>query len=254
LRVARAELTGELQLLGNGEIHVATATERLSRKYHVDIRTASPAIAYRETITTSTESHGRYKHQTGGHGQFADVKLRLEPRERGHGATFSDTIVGGVVPKTFIPAVEKGVREALASAGRHGYPVTDIHVTLYDGAFHAVDSSEASFKTAAGIAIRDALERIGTVVLEPLVRLASTVPTATLSAVVAQLTAKRGQILGFESADRPGRDRVIALVPQAELARYATELRTATAGLGMFTAQHERFEVAPDRVAAGSSS
>jgi elongation factor G len=254
LRVARAELTGELQLLGNGEIHVATATERLSRKYHVDIRTASPAIAYRETITTSTESHGRYKHQTGGHGQFADVKLRLEPRERGHGATFSDTIVGGVVPKTFIPAVEKGVREALASAGRHGFPVTDIHVTLYDGAFHAVDSSEASFKTAAGIAIRDALERIGTVVLEPLVRLASTVPTATLSAVVAQLTAKRGQILGFESADRPGRDRVIALVPQAELARYATELRTATAGLGMFTAQHERFEVAPDRVAAGSSS
>ena len=254
LRVARAELTGELQLLGNGEIHVATATERLARKYHVDIRTASPSIAYRETITTTTESHGRYKHQTGGHGQFADVKLRLEPRERGHGATFSDTIVGGVVPKTFIPAVEKGVREALASAGRHGFPVTDIHVTLYDGAFHAVDSSEASFKTAAGIAIRDALERIGTVVLEPLVRLESTVPSAALSAVVAQLTAKRGQILGFESAGRPGRDRVIALVPQAELARYATELRTATAGLGMFTAQHERFEVAPDRVAAGSSS
>jgi elongation factor G len=252
LRVARAELTGELQLLGNGEIHVATAAERLSRKYHVDIRTASPAIAYRETITSATESHGRYKHQTGGHGQFADVKLRIEPRERGAGVSFSDTIVGGVVPKAFIPAVEKGVREALLSGGRHGFPVTDLHVTLYDGAFHTVDSSEASFKTAAGIAIRDALERIGTVVLEPLVRLSTTVPSATLSAVVAQITAKRGQILGFEGADRPGRDRVIALVPQAELARYATELRTATAGLGMFTAQHERFEVAPERLAASS--
>ena len=242
LRVARAAFTGELQLLGNGEAHVTTATERLARKYRVDVRTTPPTVPYRETIASAADVHGRYKHQTGGHGQFADVKLKVEPRERGHGVTFKDAIVGGVVPKQFFPAVERGVREALESGGPHGYPVTDLHVTLYDGAFHAVDSSEASFRTAAGMAIRDALGRAGTVVLEPLLRIASTVPSASLSGAVAQLTAKRGQIVGFEDAGRPGWDRVVALVPQAELARYATELRTATTGLGTFEATFERFE------------
>lgn len=251
LRVARAELTGELQLLGNGEVHVTTATERLSRKFRVDVKTAPPSIAYRETITQGTESHGRYKHQTGGHGQFADVKLRIEPRPRGHGVTFEEKIVGGVVPKQFFPAVEKGVREALQT-GPHGFPVVDLHVTLFDGQFHSVDSSEASFKTAAGMAVREALERLGTVVLEPIVRVTTTVPSASLSAIVGQLTAKRGQILGFETGDRPGWDRVVALVPQAELARYVTELRTASAGLGSYTAQHERFDVAPERALAAT--
>ena len=247
LHVARAEFTNELQLLGSGETHVATATERLARKYNVDVKTHPPSIAYRETITASTEVHSRYKHQTGGHGQFADVKLRFESRQRGAGVTFQEKIVGGVVPKQFFPAVEKGVREALATGGPHGYPVTDIHVTLYDGAFHDVDSSEASFKTASSMGVRDALQKLGTVVLEPLMRLQTTVPSAGLSAAVSQLTAKRGQILGFEQADKPGWDRIVALVPQAELGRYATELRTATAGLGTYSARHERFEIAPER-------
>ena len=251
LRVGRAEFTNELQLLGNGEVHVSTATERLARKYNVDVKTHPPSVAYRETILTATEAHARYKHQTGGHGQFADVKLRFEPRERGAGVTFQEKIVGGVVPRQFLPAVEKGVREALASGGPHGFPVTDLHVTLFDGTFHAVDSSEASFKTAAGMAVRDALERLGTVVLEPLTRVETHVPSVSLSGAVAQLTAKRGQILGFEPGERPGWDRVLALVPQAELSRYATELRTATVGLGTFTVRHERFEVAPERTAAG---
>ena len=251
LRVGRAEFTNELQLLGNGEVHVSTATERLARKYNVDVKTHPPSVAYRETILTATEAHARYKHQTGGHGQFADVKLRFEPRERGAGVTFQEKIVGGVVPRQFFPAVEKGVREALASGGPHGFPVTDLHVTLFDGTFHAVDSSEASFKTAAGMAVRDALERLGTVVLEPLTRVETHVPSVSLSGAVAQLTAKRGQILGFEPGERPGWDRVLALVPQAELSRYATELRTATVGLGTFTVRHERFEVAPERTAAG---
>ena len=250
LHVARAEFTNELQLLGSGETHVATATERLARKYNVDVKTHPPSIAYRETITASTEIHSRYKHQTGGHGQFADVKLRFEPRPRGAGVTFQEKIVGGVVPKQFFPAVEKGVREALASGGPHGFPVTDIHVTLFDGAFHDVDSSEASFKTASGMGVRDALQKLGTVVLEPLMRLETTVPSAGLSAAVSQLTAKRGQILGFEQADKPGWDRIVALVPQAELGRYATELRTATAGLGTYSARHERFEIAPERAVA----
>jgi elongation factor G len=251
LRVGRAEFTNELQLLGNGEVHVSTATERLARKYNVDVKTHPPSVAYRETIQRGIETHARYKHQTGGHGQFADVKLRFEPRERGAGVTFEEKIVGGVVPRQFFPAVEKGVREALASGGPHGFPVTDLHVTLFDGTFHAVDSSEASFKTAAGMAVREALEKLGTVVLEPLVRVETHVPSATLSGAVAQLTAKRGQILGFEPGEKAGWDRVVALVPQAELSRYATELRTATAGLGTFSARHERFEVAPERSAAG---
>jgi elongation factor G len=247
LRVGRAEFTNELQLLGSGETHVSTATERLARKFNVDVKTNPPAIAYRETIQSSTEIHSRYKHQTGGHGQFADVWLRFEQRERGSGVIFAEKIVGGVVPKQFFPAVEKGVREALASGGPHGFPVTDLHVTLFDGAFHDVDSSEASFKTASGMAVRDALHKLGTVVLEPLMRVETTVPSSSLSSAVSQLTAKRGQILGFEAADKAGWDRVVALVPQSELARYATELRTATAGLGTYAARHERFEVAPER-------
>ncbi|MBV8368640.1 MAG: elongation factor G [Candidatus Eremiobacteraeota bacterium] len=247
LRVARAEFTNELQLLGSGETHVSTATERLARKFNVDVKTHPPAIAYRETIQSGTEIHSRYKHQTGGHGQFADVWLRFEPLARGSGVSFSEKIVGGVVPRQFFPAVEKGVREALASGGPHGFPVTDLHVTLFDGAFHDVDSSEASFKTASGMGVRDALHKLGTVVLEPLMRVETLVPSTFLSAAVSQITAKRGQILGFEGADKQGWDRIVALVPQAELSRYATELRTASSGLGTYSARHERFEVAPER-------
>jgi elongation factor G len=247
LRVGRAEFTNELQLMGSGETHVSTATERLARKFNVDVKTHPPAIAYRETIQSGTEIHSRYKHQTGGHGQFADVWLRFETLPRGSGVSFTEKIVGGVVPRQFFPAVEKGVREALAAGGPHGFPVTDLHVTLFDGAFHDVDSSEASFKTASGMGVRDALQKLGTVVLEPLMRVETLVPSAFLSAAVSQITAKRGQILGFEGADKQGWDRIVALVPQAELSRYATELRTASAGLGTYTARHERFEIAPER-------
>jgi len=251
LRVVRADFTNELHLLGNGEMHVVTATERLSRKYRLALETHAPTVPYRETITSPTEIHTRYKHQTGGHGQFGDVWLRIEPRERGHGVTFADKIVGGVVPKQFFPAVEKGVREALMRGPVGGFPVTDIHVTLFDGSYHDVDSSEAAFRTAGGMAIRDALPKCGPVLLEPLVRVETLVPTEYMSAAVGQLTAKRGQILGFDTSDRPGYDCVRALVPQSELARYITELRTATAGFGTYSWRHERFEIAPDRVAAG---
>lgn len=251
LHVDRAEFTNELQLLGSGEIHVKTATERLSRKYHLALETAAPAIPYQETITGKTEIHSRYKHQTGGHGQFGDVWLRIEPRERGHGVTFSEEIVGGVVPRQFFPAVEKGVREALLHGPKAGFPVVDLHVTLYDGAYHAVDSSEASFKTAAAMAIRDGLPKCTPVILEPIVRLEILVPDAYASTVVSQLTAKRGQILSYDADEKkPGYQRVVAYVPQVELGRYITELRTASQGLGTFTWKHERFDIVPDKVAA----
>jgi len=245
LRLQRAEVTNELLLLGCGEQHVSIAAERLARKYKVEVEMHAPAIPYTETITAGTEIHSRYKHQTGGHGQFADVKLRFAPRERGNGVTFEEKIVGGVVPRQFFPAVEKGVREALLHGSVGGYPVTDVHVTLFDGAFHDVDSSEMSFKTASGMAVRDALPKCAPTVLEPIVRVTVTVPTAYTSTVIQQLTGKRGQILGMNAADRAGYDVVEADVPQVELARYITELRTATQGLGTYSWRHERYDAVP---------
>ncbi|HTU83678.1 MAG TPA: elongation factor G, partial [Candidatus Acidoferrales bacterium] len=225
LRLQRADITHELLLLGGGEQHVSIAVERLARKYKVEVEIAPPTIPYTQTITNGTEIHSRYKHQTGGHGQFGDVWLRFEPRERGSGVTFEEKIVGGVVPRQFIPAVEKGVREALLH-GPGGHPVTDLHVTLYDGQYHDVDSSEQSFKTAAGMGVRDALPKCNPVVLEPIVRVEVLVPASYTSTVIQQLTGKRGQILGMNPAtDRPGWDLVEAFVPQVELARYITELR-----------------------------
>jgi elongation factor G len=244
LKLTRAEITGELLLLGSGEQHVAIAVERLARKYKVEVETAAPEIPYLQTITGGTEVHSRYKHQTGGHGQFGDVWLRFEPRERGSGVTFEEKIVGGVVPRQFIPAVEKGVREALAH-GPNGYPVTDLHVTLYDGQYHDVDSSEQSFKTAAGMGVRDALPKCHPVVLEPISRVNVTVPTQYTSTVIQQLTGKRGQILGMNPAEQGGFDVVEADVPAVELSRYITELRTGTQGLGTFAARHERYDPVP---------
>ena len=247
LRLARAEFTNELQLLGNGEQHVSTAVERLARKYNVAVEMHPPTIPYRETITGDTEVHARYKHQTGGHGQFGDVWLRIQARDRGHGITFEEKIVGGVVPRQFFPAVEKGVREALQHGPVSGYPVTDLHVILFDGSYHSVDSSEQSFKTAGAMAIRDALPKCNPVVLEPIVRVQTTVPSSYTSSVIQLLTGKRGQILGMNPAEKSGLDVVEADVPQVELARYITELRTATQGLGSFKWQHERFDPVPSK-------
>jgi elongation factor G len=248
LQVVRAEFTGELQLLGLGEVHVATAMSRLSRKYHLALGMSPPSVAYRETITQSTEMHARYKHQTGGHGQFGDVVLRIEPRERGHGVTFSEQVVGGVVPRQFFPAVEKGVRDALAKGPVAGYPVVDLHVTLIDGAYHAVDSSEQSFKTAGSMAIREGLPKCGPVLLEPIVYVEAIVPDESASSILGGLTGKRGQVLSFEPAEKRGFQRVAAYAPQAELGNYITELRTATQGLGTYAWRHERFDPAPPKI------
>jgi elongation factor G len=249
LRVRRADMTNELLLLGCGEQHASIAIERLARKYKVEVEMHPPSIPYIETITAGTEIHSRYKHQTGGHGQFADVWLRFEPRPRGSGVTFEEKIVGGVVPRQFFPAVEKGVREALLH-GPSGHPVTDVHVTLYDGAYHDVDSSEMSFKTASGMGVREALPKCNPVVLEPIVHVSVLVPTTYTSTVIQQLTGKRGQILGMNPAEKTGSDVVEAYVPQVELARYITELRTGTQGLGTYSWRHERYDPVPgNRVA-----
>ena len=250
LRLERAPITNELLLLGSGEQHVSIAVERLTRKFKVEVVTAPPTIPYQETITAGTEVHARYKHQTGGHGQFGDVWLRFQPQDRGHGVTFEEKIVGGVVPRQFFGAVEKGVREALMHGSVGGYPVTDLHVVLFDGAYHDVDSSEQAFKTAAGMGVRDAMPKCNPVVLEPIVHVAVTVPSNYTSSVMQQLTGKRGQILGMNPAEKAGYDTVEAYVPQVELARYITELRTATQGLGTFSWRHERFDPVPGKWSA----
>ena len=249
LRVGRAEFTNELQLLGSGEVHVSTALERLARKYNLSLDAKEPAIAYRTTITGSTDVHARYKHQTGGHGQFADVKIKIEPRPRGNGVTFEEQIVGGVVPRNFIPAVERGVREALEKGPINGYPVVDVHVILHDGQYHDVDSSDQAFRTAGSMAMRDGIPKCKPVVLEPIVRLDAEVPNASASGALAQVTTKRGQVLAFEPAEKPGFHHIAAFVPQAELSHYITELRTISQGLGTFRWKHDRFEIVPQRIA-----
>jgi len=249
--VERADFTDELVLRGYGEMHLAVTVERLQRKYNVKLDTQLPQVPYRETITGKTKQQGRYKHQTGGHGMFGDVHLEIEPQPRSSGFKFTEHIVGGVIPKQFFPGVEKGVREALEKGPLGGFPVVDVHVTLYDGSYHNVDSNEMSFKLAASLAMREGMPKCNPVLLEPIQRVEVTVPTAYTSTVLQQISGRRGQILSYgPNESRRGHDVVKALVPQSELPRYLTELRTATQGLGYFTAAHDHFEYAPPKVVA----
>ncbi len=249
LVVERAPFTDELVLRGYGEMHLTVTVERLQRKYNVKLDTHLPQVPYRETITGKTKQQGRYKHQTGGHGMFGDVHLEIEPLPRGTGFKFDEHIVGGVVPKQFFPGVEKGVREALEKGPLGGFPVVDVHVTLYDGSYHSVDSNEMSFKLAASLAMREGMPKCNPVLLEPIQRVEISVPSAYTSSVLQQISGRRGQILNYgPSDDRRGYDTIRALVPQSELPRYLTELRTATQGLGYYVAEHDHFEFAPPKV------
>ena len=245
----RAPFTDELVLRGHGEMHLAVTAERLQRKYNVKLDTQLPHVPYRETISNKTQQQGRYKHQTGGHGMFGDVHLEIQPQARGGGFKFDERVVGGVVPKQFFPGVEKGVREALEKGPIAGFPVVDVHVTLYDGSYHTVDSNEASFRMAASLAMREGLPKCQPALLEPILRVEITVPSNFTSTVLQQVSGHRGQILSYGASDsRAGWDAVKALVPQAELPRYLTELRTATQGLGYYVAEHDHFEFAPPKV------
>lgn len=234
LSVEHAHDTNETVLHGQGEIHLNTAIDRLARNYGLKLGTQRPQIAYKETIRRKVHQHGRLKRQTGGHGQFADVKIDIEPRERGAGFAFIDKVVGGAVPRNFIPAVEEGAVEA-AKKGAFGYPVVDIAVTLLDGQFHSVDSSDMAFKTATGIAMREGLAAADPVLLEPIDHVSISVPSEFTSRAQRILTGRRGQILGYaERAGWPGWDDVEALVPQSELHDLIIELRSQTLGLGTF--------------------
>lgn len=244
LIIERNPETHQTLLWGMGETHLSIAIERLSRKFGVEVETEEVRVAYRETITTMAEAEGKYKKQTGGHGQFGVAWLRIEPRQRGEGFEFVDAIVGGAIPRQFIPAVEKGVAETMEHGGHFGYPVVDVQVTCYDGKHHAVDSSEMSFKMAASIGFKDAMAKAGPILLEPVSELVVTVPETNQGDVMGDLNSKRGRIQGSASVGR-GEVEVVAFVPTSEILRYAIDLRSMTHGRGRFSATHASYEPVP---------
>lgn len=241
--------TREVILWGQGEVHLQVALARLRRKYSLPMSTQLPQVPYKETIRRSTNSHGRYKHQSGGHGAFGDVYLDIKPLPRGEGFQFHQTIVGGVVPKQYIPGVETGVREYLQH-GPLGFPVVDVDVTLTDGSHHSVDSSEQAFKQAARIAMNEGMSQCNPVLLEPVLAITISVPTEFTSKALQLITGRRGQILGYESISNwKGWDKVSGYLPQAEMQDFIIELRSLTLGVGFFDWKYNHLQEVPDKLA-----
>jgi elongation factor G len=248
LHVERDEDTGEMLISGSGQLHVEVAVERLEHKYGVSVVLKAPKVPYRETMRKKVEAHGRVKKQSGGHGQFADCKISVEPLTRGAGFEFVDKIVGGSIPRQYIPAVEKGVIEAMQTGAVAHCPVVDVRVTLLDGQFHDVDSSEMAFKVAGSLAFKDAMEQSRPALLEPYVHIEVTVPEASMGDVMGDLNARRAKVEGMEA---DGADQIIkARVPMAEILRYAPDLTSMTHGAGHFQMSFSHYELAPDNVVA----
>ena len=238
-RLTQTGESGEIRLDGQGEMHLRVAVERLEARFGIAVQARAPRVGYRETIRGRTSVRGRHRKQSGGHGQFGDAVLEIEPLPRGEGVRFEDRITGGVVPRQFIPSVEKGVRDALRE-GPLGFPVTDLLVRLVDGSYHSVDSSDAAFQAAGRIAMAEGLPQCAPVLLEPMLRVDVHVPNEATARVNAILSARRGQILGFDAREGwPGWDRVQAVMPEAEVGDMIVEIRSASAGVGHFTARFD---------------
>jgi elongation factor G len=239
LRLNHAKETHQLVLWGQGEMHLRVALERLTRKYGVAAEPHRRQVPYKETIRKGIEVRGRHKKQSGGHGQFGDVKITIKPLSRGSGFTFDETIHGGVVPRQFIPSVEIGVKDYLAR-GPLGFPVVDVAVTLTDGSYHTVDSSDMAFRQAGRIAMAEGMPQCNPVLLEPVMVIEISVPSDATAKVNAMISQRRGQILGFDArAGWPGWDVVQALMPESEMQDLIVELRSATAGVGTFSAKFD---------------
>jgi elongation factor G len=241
----------QVLLNGQGEGHVRLALERLKRRFGVEVATDRPKTPYRETITKGATQRGRHKKQSGGHGQFGDVVIEIKPMPRGSGFSFESKVTGGAVPKQWIPAVEQGVRDGLAK-GPLGFPVIDLHVTLLDGSWHSVDSSEMAFRTAGRIAIEEGLKACGPILLEPIEKLTVFTPATAMSNINSALSARRGQILGFgPRQDWPGWEAIEAYLPQDECVELIAELRSLTQGLGAFEASFDHMAESRRNVEAG---
>jgi elongation factor G len=241
--------THEVILWGQGDVHLQIAMDRLSRKYNLPMSTHMPLVAYKETIRKTTSNiHGRYKHQTGGHGQFGDIYIDITPLPRGSGFNFNETIVGGVVPKQYIPSVENGVREFLHH-GPLGFPIVDIAVTLTNGSYHNVDSSDQAFKQAARIAMQTGLPQCEPTLLEPIATVSISVPSNFTANVLKLVSGRRGQILGYDAKDHwQGWDEVSAQLPMAEMQTLILELRSQSMGVGFFSWQFDHLNPVPDKL------
>jgi elongation factor G len=244
LVIERSDETHQTVLRGMGETHLAVVLEKLARKFGVNVDTEDVRVPYRETIGGSAEAEGKYKKQTGGHGQFGVAWLRVEPRERGAGFEFVDKIVGGAIPRQFIPAVQKGIEETMAMGGVHGFPVVDVRVECFDGKYHPVDSSEMSFKMAGSLGFKEAMAKAGVIVLEPISLLKVTVPAAYQGDVMGDINSRRGRVQGTEPVG-DGEQEITATVPTSEILRYAIDLRSMTGGRGRFVATHSHYDVLP---------
>jgi elongation factor G len=245
--------TQETVLRGMGELHLRYLLERMAGQYKLEVQTRAPSVPYRETATRSAEGHSRHKKQTGGAGQFGEVFLRIEPLPRGEGFAFVDAIKGGVIPGNFIPSVEKGVRSALTAGPLAGFPVEDVKVTVFDGKSHSVDSKDIAFQAAGRKAMLDALRNAGGIVLEPVMQIEVTTPDSHLGDITADLTGRRGQVLGTESLSAS-----VALVrgqvPLAELDGYANRLKSITAGQGLYSLSSSHYSAVPQDVQQRLSS
>ena len=245
-RVRTDEDVGQVVISGMGELHLEILVDRLRREFGVEARVGRPQVAYKETLVRPAEGEGRYVKQTGGRGQYGHVKIRVTPARPGAGFEFANEIVGGVVPREYVRPVEQGVRDAMTTGVLAGYPIEDVRVALYDGSHHDVDSSEGAFRIAGVMAFRDAAQRAGAVLLEPVMRMEVVVPEAYMGDVISDLNARRGKVRSMEA--RGGSQIVNAGVPLAEMFGYATELRSRTQGRATYTMHFDRYEAVPDGV------
>ena len=241
------EETGQTIIAGMGELHLEIIVDRLLREFKVEANVGKPQVAYKETVRKMADVDHKYARQSGGKGQYGHVKIRLEPNESGKGYEFRNEVVGGAIPKEYIPAVDAGIKGAMASGVLAGYPVVDCIVTLYDGSYHEVDSSEMAFKIAGSMAFKEACRKADPVILEPIMKVCVIVPEEYMGDVIGDLNSRRGQIRGFE--DRPGAKQIDAFVPLSEMFGYATDLRSKTQGRGQYTMEPSHYIELPKNIA-----
>ena len=245
-RVKKDLETGEVIISGMGELHLDIIVDRMRREFNVGVSVGRPQVAFKETIKKEVEAEGKYIKQSGGRGQYGHVKIRIKPKERGEGFTFVDEIKGGVIPKEFISPVEKGIKEAKDKGVLANYPIVDIEVTLYDGSYHEVDSSEIAFKVAASMALQEGVKRADPILLEPIMKVEVLVPSNFFGDVIGDISSRRGRI--EETKDRTNLKVIDAKVPLANMFGYTTTLRSITEGRGNFTMQFDHYEEVPQNI------
>jgi elongation factor G len=247
IQARRDEKTHELILSGMGQVHLEVTIEKLKRKFNVDVEMKTQKVPYLETFKAQVKAQGKYKKQSGGRGQYGDCWVEFSPRQRGEGFLFEDKIVGGVIPRQYIPAVEKGIFEASQDGFLAGYPLVDFKAAVYDGSFHTVDSSEMAFKVAGSLAFKKAMETAKVVLLEPMMNMKVTVPEETMGDVIGDLNSRRGKVVGVEP--KANSQIIRSVVPMAEVLSYANDLKSMTSDRGLFTMEFSHYEEVPSHLA-----